>query len=178
MCSLAPPSHTIHHVNTPPFGTHHSKFFFLFYRSSCLPAKTTSKPLCGLLNDAHRLLTRTPSCSLRVVIHTANLIAADWTHKSQGVWCAAMHALACEFVHAFIFTIVSIASCRRVDVALEILLTLRLRSSLEKHSSFFSGFRTFLLNPLHPPQPATLRPACCSISKHIISTARHVQLQS
>jgi hypothetical protein len=32
MCCLAPPSTTIHNVNVPPFGTHHSKFFLLFYR--------------------------------------------------------------------------------------------------------------------------------------------------
>ncbi len=57
MCSLAPPSFSINRVHVPPFGTHHSKFFLLFY-----------------------------SCCLRVVILTANLIPVDWAHKSQGVW--------------------------------------------------------------------------------------------
>jgi tyrosyl-DNA phosphodiesterase-1 len=40
-----------------PFGTHHSKMMFLRYDRG-----------------------------LRVVIHTANLIERDWTHKTQGVW--------------------------------------------------------------------------------------------
>jgi tyrosyl-DNA phosphodiesterase-1 len=39
------------------FGTHHTKMMFLRY-----------------------------DCGLRVVIHTANLIARDWDQKTQGVW--------------------------------------------------------------------------------------------
>lgn len=46
------------------FGTHHTKMMFLKY-----------------------------SKSLRVVIHTANLIERDWHQKTQGIWASEMFAL-------------------------------------------------------------------------------------
>jgi tyrosyl-DNA phosphodiesterase 1 len=41
-----------------PFGTHHSKAMLLFYKD----------------------------CKVRISIHTANYLAKDWWHKTQGVW--------------------------------------------------------------------------------------------
>ncbi|XP_004343834.1 tyrosyl-DNA phosphodiesterase 1 [Capsaspora owczarzaki ATCC 30864] len=41
------------------FGTHHTKMMFLFY-----------------------------SDSMRIVIHTANIIPSDWYAKTEGVWCS------------------------------------------------------------------------------------------
>jgi len=52
------PNFRVHMPPVPiPYGTHHTKMFILVYESS-----------------------------IRVCIHTANLIHTDWNHKTQGAW--------------------------------------------------------------------------------------------
>jgi hypothetical protein len=73
-CSHFPNIRAIQAKTIDQYSTHHSKMMILFYNDASGP------------EDA-------PVTRMRVVVHTANLIAIDWGLKTQGVWESPLFSL-------------------------------------------------------------------------------------